>query len=493
MGVSEPASAAFRQQTISGTAWSMASNLAYQVLSLGLSLVLMRLLAPESFGLIGMVTVFTAFAAVFGDLGLSAALIQKQDASEEHYSSVFWVNSAFGLALSLVFVAAAPALARFYRAPVLLPLTALLASSFLINSLSGVQQAILQKRMEFRKLAAADLGALLLSGAVAITLAAGGLHVWSLASQVLVFGSTRTALLWLLCGWRPKGGLKRARIRELQRFSAHTLSFTVANYWIRNADNFLIAKLMGQEELGLYSRAYSLMLFPLTLLSSKIGSVLFPAFSAIQGDRQRIASVYLRIIRVVALFTFPMMIGLLLTASSFVPVVLGPQWARVIPLLEIFALIGMIESIGTLNGSLYLSQGRTGLRLKVLMVVGPLAIAAIAIGTRWGIIGVASAYAVYSLVVTIPTMAIPLALIGLRMSDAGRNLLGVGVCSLLMGLAVWGGGRLLPAAASAPTRLACQVGIGIVSYAAAVALLRVQAARDLWATLREQWQAYRTR
>jgi O-antigen/teichoic acid export membrane protein len=448
----------------------------------------MRLLTPSTFGLMGMVTVFTGFAAIFGDFGFASALIQKSDTSEEHFTSIFWLNLSLGLGLTLLFIVIAPLLSTFFGVPALLPLTAVIALNFLIVSPAWVPLALLQKRLAFKQLALIDLTALLLSGITAIGMAVGGFHVWSLVGQAIIFSLTRSFLLWQFAHWHPRGRIQGALVRELMAFSAQTTVFSVCNYCIRNADNFLVAKLLGKEALGLYSRAYSLMLMPLTVVSNKISAILFPAFSSIQTERQRIAAIYLRTVRLIAMLTFPMMTGLFLCADVFVLSVFGSPWKGIIPLLQIFAIVGTIESIGTLNGSLYLSQGQTKLRLHVLAVVGPLAILAIVVGSHWGIRGVAMAYAIYSLLVAIPSMVIPLRLVGLTIIDVGRCLLSVTGCTVAMGVAVWASGHLLPPAFSPLLRLFTLTGTGITCYTALVCIFRIEAGRDMIAILHEQWQ-----
>lgn len=478
----------FRRSVISGTAWNLATSTGGQGLSIAISIALMRLLTPATFGLIGMVAVFAGFAAIFGDFGFTSALIQKSDAKEEHFTSIFWLNLILGLGLTLLFIAIAPLLAAFFKIPSLLPLTAVLALNFLIAAPTWVPLALLQKRLAFKQLALIDLIALLSSGMTAISMAIGGFHVWSLAGQSIVFNSTRSFLLWRSAHWHPRGGIQGPLVRELMSFSAQTTVFSVSNYWIRNADNFLIAKLLGSEALGLYSRAYGLMLMPLTVVSSKISAILFPAFSTIQTEPRRIAAIYLRTIRLIALFSFPLMTGLFLCADAFVLTVFGPPWKEMIPLLQILTWVGMIESIGTLNGSLYLSQGRTKLRLQVLAIVGPIAILAVLIGSRWGVKGVAMAYALYSMLVALPSMIIPLRLVGLKLVEIGRHLFGVTACTGAMGMCVWVCGRLMPAACPPSLRLLAMTGTGIICYASFAWFFKIGGVKDLNTILREQWR-----
>lgn len=486
--MAETASAPFsKEATISGIGWSVVSRLGRIGLQFVIGAILARLLSPADFGLIAMITVFSGFANIFMDLGFGSALIQKQDARPEHYDSVFWLNVAAGLLLMVLFMVSAPLLARLYSQPLLTPLTLVISTNFFIAAFSSVQIALLQKRLLFNWLAYAELGALVLSGGVAIGMALAGFGVWSLATQTILMSLLLVLFVWFSSEWRPAWRFDRRAVGELIGFSSNLLGFNSLNYWLRNGDNFLIGRFLGTDALGIYGRAYSVMLLPLQMVSRTVGQVMFPAFSSIQDDRPRVARIYLRMTRTIAFITFPAMIGLWVVTPHFVPVVFGNQWLAMIPILRILCLVGMLQSIGTLNGNLYLSQGRSDLQFRVGVVIGVAGLAAIGVGLRWGVEGVAVAYGLFSILAFYPSVRIAVSLVNLAFSDVVRGLIGILFYSLLMAAVLLLFDYWLAGLWGHLPLLLLQLLIGVLVYGAAVHLGHLEVYREIRLLLREQW------
>jgi O-antigen/teichoic acid export membrane protein len=477
------ARANFRQQTLHAASWSVAGQIALQALRFGLGIVVARLLTPRDFGLMGMITVITGFAALFAELGFGAALVQKRDVTEEHLSTVFWVNVGGGATLGLLVFLSAPALARFYREPMLEPLTALVSLTFFIRSLNIVQQTLLTKRLAFRAKAIVDSLAALLGGGIAIGMAVGGFGVYCLAAEALVTASVTTLGFWFSSPWRPRWMLDTRALRDLSRFSLHLLGTNSLNYWARNVDNLLIGRVLGSAPLGIYARAYSVMMFPLTNVSNVLLRVMFPAFSMIQQEPARVAKAYLRMSRAVALVTFPLCTGVALTAEPFVVSLFGPRWMAVIPVLRVLTLAGMIQSIGTLNGSLYMSQGRADLQFRVSIFAKLVTIAALVAGVPFGVLGVAIGCLVGTLLITGPTFYFAGRLVGLGWSDQAKNLSGIYGVTAVMALGVLGTSWVLPPLRPA-IELLIEATVGAVLYVALVFAFKVQAASDILAVVR---------
>lgn len=483
-------SGSFRQRTVAGIGWSGFARIGTQGLQLGLGILLARLLSPEAFGLIAMIAVFTGFATLFIDMGFGAALIHKQDVTPQHYDAVFWLNVAMGAALTGFFSLVAPLVARFYREPILLPLTILLASNFLIGSLGIVHAVRLKKMLVFRRLAVIDLTAVVLSGVVGIGMALAGQGVWSLAIQSVLATTITAMLLWIKADWRPSLGVSKEAIADLWSFSANLLGFNALNYWFRHADDLLVGRFLGTAPLGIYSKAYGIMLLPLKTISHTLSQVLFPALSTIQADIPRVASIYLKMIRSVALVAFPFMLGLLAVADHFVLGLLGPQWADMIPVLRLFCLAGLVQSILTLNGSLYQSQGRTDLQFKVGGVVGVIGVVVIAVALPWGLQGVALAYTAYTLAVTYPSLRVATSTVGLTCMDVARNLGGVSICAVSMAAVIWLANPLFDGWTHSAI-LCAQVVLGTVVYGVCIHVFDLRAYRDLRPLVAEQWHRLR--
>jgi len=468
-----------------GVFWTMGSLVSNQVVNFVIQILILRLLSPVEFGLIGMAAVFTGFAGMIADLGLGAALVQKADAKEEHYSAVFWFALVLGFGLFAVFAVTAPFVSAFYHEPRLTLLTMVLALNFPIGAITTIHYTLLQKRLEFRKLGIIGMTANLVSGGAAVVAAWFGLGVWSLVIQQLSSVFITSVFLLVYCPWSPKTGFHSYALKDMMRFSMSVFAFNVFNYFIRNAGNLILGRSLGAAAVGLYNRAYSIMLVPLSFVSYRVGEVMFPAFCLIQESPERMARIYLRMIRVIALITFPLMVGLWSVSDRFVLTVLGEQWTKIIPLLNAGSVVGMIESIGSMNGPIYLARGKANLRLKVVLVIAPLSVLAMVIGLKWGVQGVMYGYCIYSLLITYPSISIAVSLVGLTLWDVTKALSGILAAACAMGAAVYLATSLMPPGASW-LWLGVQVAFGAVIYFGIVWGCRVEAFRDLAALLTEQ-------
>lgn len=474
-----PGDGEFRSKTVQGIGWSLSSQVVNQAIAMIAVIVLARLLSPREFGLLAMVTVVTIFAELFCDMGFSASLIQKQDVRQEHLSSVFWFNLGVGVALMVIFVGAARVVAGFYGEPILAPLTAALSANFLIGSVSIVQRTTLVKSMEFRRLAIVDIIGTGVSGSIAVTMALLGAGVWSLVGQAVVRSGMATALLWTLGEWRPSLVFRWKDVKELLSFSLNVFGSKILNYWVRNIDYLLIGRYIGTQPLGAYRNAYQIMLFPLISVSGVISRVMFPALSMIQDDKDRVRSAFLRSTRAIALVTFPMMTGLLVTVEPFVMTVFGPKWAQMIPILRVFCLVGLMQSIGTLNGNLFLSQGRADLQFRIGLALKVNSILGIIIGLRWGVLGVAIGYSVTSVLNSYPGFYFAGRLVGLSYSRLWRELSGVLACALAMAVAVCAMTMLLPERLPVQLAFASQVAGGVLIYVTLLHFFGIAAYRDV--------------
>jgi O-antigen/teichoic acid export membrane protein/glycosyltransferase involved in cell wall biosynthesis len=475
-----------RDRTLSGLKWSGAAQVARQALQFAVSVLLARMLSPEQFGLMGMIMVFTGLATIFSEMGLGAALVQKKDLEDRHLSSIFWVNAATGVVLTALFAACASGIAAFYGQPALRALTLAVSLNFFLGSLAIVQRGIIMRAMDFRKLFVIETAAILFSGAAALAAALGGLGVWSLVAQSLVYTATMTAVSWLLSPWRPAWKVDKGALRELFGYSANLLGFNVLNFSNRNLDNLLVGRFIGAYPLGVYTRAYTLMLLPISQVTSILTRVMFPAMSAIQGDAAQVKRVYLRATRAIALVTFPLMIGLLVTAGPLIPFVYGEKWRGVIPLVKIFCFIGMIDSITTTTGWIFNSQGRTDLQLRWGIADFVVTTASFFIGLPWGIEGIAAAYVVCGYVMLYPCWLIAGRLIGLRFGEMVRNLSRTFFCAAAMGLAVAALGRVLPPGWPGLPRLAALILGGAALYVSLIHFFEVEAYKEVRALLAEK-------
>jgi PST family polysaccharide transporter len=353
------------------------------------TVVLARLLTPADFGLVAMVVAVTGLAVAFADLGLSEATIQRQEISHEQVSTLFWINVAIGLTLMLVTVALAPALAWFYREPRLKGIACLVSFTFLINGLRVQHEALLKRQMRFSSLAIRDVFSLALGVCIAITMALRGAGYWAIAVLSVSATFCQMALSWLMVRWIPGLPRRNAKVGSLIVFGGNVAVSAVIMTLNRSADNVLIGWHWGAGPLGLYSRAYNLLMLPVRQVSAPARSVTVPAFSRIQGDPERFARYYLRTANLIMWIATPILGFLFVAAQPVIVLVLGHQWREAAPVFQILAFSALVHLLLESAIWLFVSQGQSGRLLKVLLIISPIIVGSYAIGLPFGIKGVA--------------------------------------------------------------------------------------------------------
>ena len=353
------------------------------------TVVLARLLTPADFGLVAMVATVTGLGQAFGDFGLSEATIQRKEISHDQVSTLFWINVAIGLGLMLVTATLAPVLARFYRDPRLVDITLLLSLTFLIGGLRVQPDAILKRQMRFSSLAIRDVGSYALAVPVAITMAWRGASYWALIALPLTLNLTQMVVSWLMVNWRPGLPRRDAQVGSMVAFGGNVAASYFSITVSRSADNVLIGWYSGAVPLGLYSRAYNLLMLPVRQLSAPASSVAIPAFSRIQGDPERFARYYLRTVNLIMWISAPIFGFLFVAAQPVIVLLLGKQWREAAPVFQILAISALgqllIESIVWL----LVSRGQSGQLLRLLLIISPIIVGSYAIGLPFGIKGVA--------------------------------------------------------------------------------------------------------
>lgn len=459
----------FKRKTVSNISWSLVNNAIKQAINFIIIVCLARVLDPKDFGLVAMVAIFTGFMSIFVEQGFSSAIIQKQDITRLHLDSIFWINLVFGLLCAMIMAALASPIASFFRTPEIKILTMAVAVNFIINSIKIVPNAILVKDMRFRSIAVIDTVSMLCAGIISVLMALKGFGAWSLVFQTIIMNAVNAAATYASVSWRPRARFNISTLKEVSGYSCNLLGFNFINYWARNFDNLIVGRFIGDVALGIYSRAYQVMLLPLNQISWVVSRVMFPALSEIQHDTGRVKRIYLRSIQSISLVTFPLMVGLFAVSRNFVLAVFGQKWIGVVPILNIFCWIGLEHSVSTTVGWIYNSQGRTDLQFRWGLVSCIIIITSFLIGLKWGMIGIAAAYAIAGYGITMYwDWTIPGRLIDLRFTEVVRALSGSLYCSLAMGATVWAVGKLLPDGMGSWACLAVQVPCGVAVYFALI-------------------------
>lgn len=463
-----------RGSAISGIKWGVVAQVINQCFAFGISIVLARLLGPKSYGLVGMVTVYSNFVSLLSELGFGLTLIQRKGLSEEHLSTAFWATTLMGVLMTLVMIALAPVIMLFYHDTLLQSLSAALGLRFTIASLGVVQIALLTRHMRFKQIAIIEIGSAISGGIVGLLVATKGGGPWSLVAQTLTASLVSTGFAWLLSKWRPAFLFRMSACRDLLGLSAYVLCFNFVNYWARNLDNLLIGRFCGASALGFYSRAYSLMLLPLNQVTQVLSKVMLPALSKIQDDKSRVKAVYIKSTGLIALLTFPMMVGLFVVSNEFILVLLGLKWKETIPLLKLFCVVGLLQSVTSTLGWLTTSQGRMRMYFWVGVVNASAFVVSFFVGLPWGTRGVACSYAICNVLTLYPLWTICGKIIDLSFLEVSISLRGILVCSSAMGVSVAVLRLFIPSEASLVISLFIQIAVGVMIYFGLLEIFRVR-------------------
>lgn len=366
---------------------------AYRVSVLFLSnILLIRLLAPQDFGLVAMVTLCVAFVTMLQDLGLNQATIQREHISQAQMSGLFWLSVGFSAVFAALFAASAPALVWFFGEPRLTELTIAFAGLVLLTGFQMQQIAYLNRNLQFKSLALIEVLAATANVALGVGVAWATKSYWALFVAQLASTTAMVAGAWILSGWRPTRPSFEGQFKEIMGFGSGVSGFNLVNYFARNADNLLIGKFCGAESLGYYDRAYKLLLFPLTQIQAPLGRVMLPVLSRLQNEPERYRKAYIECVTLMMLAIQPGLVFLIVFAEDVFLILFGPEWLPAVPIFRWLGVAGLQQAMSATAGWLYISQGRSGDYFRIGAVTSAITLISFLVGLPWGALGVAIAY-----------------------------------------------------------------------------------------------------
>lgn len=371
------------------TALAQAVKVATQILSV---IVLSRLLSPQDFGVVAMCAPVLAFIALFQDLGLTQATVQKRSITHEEVNSLFWINVAVSVALACLMVGMAPLIGAFYDEPRVGPLVAAMSLQILAYGFGAQHLALLNRRMAFDRLAVVEIASAMGGFFAAVGWTFVDRSYWALYAGTLTSAVLPTLCYWANSGWRPGFTLKTEGVGALLTFGAGITGFNFANFFARNLDNILIGRYWGETQLGLYDRAYKLLLFPLSQLANPLSKVMVPALSRLANEPDRYRSAYLRVLPLMLIVALPGVGAAIATADVLIPFVLGEQWRESAVIFMALGFAGLLQPVNNPAGWLFISQGRSGDFMRWGIVTAVTSALAFVIGLPYGALGVAVVY-----------------------------------------------------------------------------------------------------
>lgn len=369
-----------KQKTVKGMGWSAIDQVSRMGIQFIVGIVLARLLSPDEYGLIGILTIFITVFTFVCDSGFTNALIRKKDAKEIDYSTVFYVNLGLSFVMALALFLCAPLIAKFFERPELVSLTQVMSSVVVINALAIVQRARLTKAVDFKTQTKITIISSVISGIVGITMAYTGFGVWALVGQQITAQGCNTTLLWLCNKWLPKLEFSIASFKEMWNFGWKLLVSGLLDTAWKEIYQVVVGKCYAPATLGLYTRAKQFSQMFSSNLTNVVQRVSFPVLSSIQDDKVRLKNAYQRVIRTTMLPTFVLMYGMAASAKPMILFLLGEKWLGCVGFLQIICIYGALYPLHAINLNMLQVQGRSDLFLKLEIIKKCIAVGPILLG-----------------------------------------------------------------------------------------------------------------
>lgn len=393
-----------RQKAVTGLAWSAIDKWGQQAISFLVFLVLSRLMEPEAFGLVALATVFTSYVRVFVDQGMGQAIVQRAELDPEHLHTAFWFNVLMGTLLTVAGILLSGWVANLFDEPRLAPVLAWLSLTFLLFSLSSTQQAILERQLDFKRLSIRSLVAVISGGIVGVGAALLGFGVWSLVFQILINRLVGTLMLWGVSDWRPKFRFSIAHIKDLFGFSLNVLALRVVFLLSGRLDNLLIGYFLGATALGYYFVAQRLLQAIDNLITGVTSVVTFSSFSRLQWQPARLRQALNRATQYTSLIAFPLFLGIAMLAPELVSVLFGDKWLPAVPVMQILALGGLVNSLHNFNFTLLSALGKPFWALVLIILSTPVIVIGFILAVPWGIAAIAAVIVGVKILFAPPTL-----------------------------------------------------------------------------------------
>ena len=465
--------------------WRFAERCGAQGVAFVVSVVLARLLAPEVYGTIALVTVFTTLLNVFIDSGFGNALIQKKDADDLDFSTVFYFNITVCTLLYLGMFFAAPWIARFYKNLALTPVIRVLSLTLIISGVKNVQQAYVSRTMQFKRFFFATLGGTIGAAVIGIVMAYHGFGVWALVAQQIFNATVDTIILWITVKWRPRWMFSFERLKGLFSYGWKLLVSSLLDTVYNDLRQLIIGKMYTTSDLAQYNRGKQFPNLIVTNVNSSINSVLLPTMSRAQDDPARVKAMTRRAMKTSTYVMAPLMMGLAFIGEPIVDLILTEKWLPCVPFLRIFCITYMFYPVNTTNLNAIKAMGRSDLFLKLETIKKVIGLSVL-LGTMWfGVMAMA-----YSLLFTSITSQIINSWPNKKLLDYSypeqiRDILPGILLAVFMGCCVYpvkwiGFSDLLT--------LFIQVVMGACIYIGGSALLKLEGFRYLWEQLKPVWR-----
>jgi PST family polysaccharide transporter len=377
-------------QVVQSGVWIYGRMIATSVINIGVMAILARQLAPAAFGLVALAQVVLRFLVVIGSEGVNEFVIyDNQPGREERIQAAFWMDLTFSLASAGIGLLLVPWLTKFYAEPNLGPILVVMLLRYPFDSLSKVPDALLKKSLDFQRLAIRDTILEVSAAIMQVVLALAGWGVWSLVIPITLASPLRAIIVFQMAHWRPSLQFHFHLWQRIFSYSANVIGSSLATYILNDGDTLLIGKLLGSSTLGVYNLAWMVANIVPRNISGLTSKLAFPTLSAVSGDMVRLRAGLARMLQVLAIITFPPLIGLFVVADNFILTVYGPHWNEAVLPLRILIIFAIRLAVGSPVAAVYKAVGRPDLGFKLSLAIVPFYLLGIWLGSFYGLVGVA--------------------------------------------------------------------------------------------------------
>jgi len=383
-----------RVRAVRGGALFMGGQVIKMVLQLVSVVVMMRILTPDDYGIYTMVVLAIGFVAMFKDLGLSLATIQRPEINHAQVSTLFWVNVGISVVLMIIVAVMSPIIAWYNSEPRLILIALILSVEFLLGGLSIQHHALLRRQMRFSALVIVEVVSMTLGIVAGVAAAVYHAGFWALVIMRLTDTAVKTIGCWALCPWRPGLPVRGSGVWSMVGFGGNITGFSLINYFTKELDSFLLGAISGAHSLGIYAQAGKFAFKPTFFVNMPLREVAVPAMSRLIDDPERYRKAYLKLVEKILLITMPGTAFLLATADWLFFVLFQDKWVEAAHIFVLLAVAGLLMPIANTSGWLFITQDRTKDMLIWGFIDGAIKVVSIAIGIFWGVLGVATAVAV---------------------------------------------------------------------------------------------------
>lgn len=472
-----------RDKVASGVAWSVAEKLGSMALQMVVSIVVARLLLPEDFGVLAILTFFTALSIVVIDSGYSQTLIGKTEPTDADYKSVFIFNIGVSIALYALLVAISPLIASYYNLPIITRIAPVLMLLLPLSALCVIQNTIFAREFRFATLSRINFASSAVAGGVAIVMALNNCGVWSLVGQRIAQMVVKALLLWFYGSWRCGGQFSINALKSMGSFSFRLMGTDMISYLYNNIAQLFIGKMYSADTLGYFNQAQKLKELPVTSAVQSFQSVTYPALANVKDNPAKLADSYRRVLMIVAAVMFPVMVGMIAIAEDMFTLLLTDRWAATVPYFKILSLAGLFYPLSMIAYNILKVSGdgkvilrleiiKKGIMTIILALTIPHSVTAIA----WGLVAMAVVEFILNIAASLRTAT-------LTPWQVVRALLPTALLCCVMYIAVrWCAIEM--ADCNLTIRFFVQIATGVAVYTLGAIIFRLDAAKEIVETLR---------